>query len=157
MFSTTRQLWLFDHRSPTPPPQARPGDRGFRLSPDGRFAAFVSRETGREEVYVRSISGGRRVLVSSGGGSVPQWRQDSRELYYRGPDNALFVIAVDPQRENFGSAQSLFRVRMIPAGTRSSYATLDGSRFLVLTWPGEEFSMTWVLNATDAAPSRAAP
>ena len=120
----SRCFWMnADHRAAAaavrpswsnPPPQARPSDRGFRLSPDGRFAAFVSQETGRDEVYVRSTSGGRRVLVSSSGGDLPRWRQDSRELYYRGADNALFVVAVDPQRESFGSAQHLFRVRMIP-------------------------------------------
>ena len=67
--SAPLQLRLPDHRGPTVAPQARPGDRALRISPDGRFVAFMSNETGRDEIYVRPISPGRRTLVSTNGGS----------------------------------------------------------------------------------------
>ena len=65
-----------------------------RFSPDGRWIAYVSNETGRDEVYVRrfnpdltngSASIGTSVLVSNGGGSSPRWRADGNELLFLAP------------------------------------------------------------------------
>ena len=54
------------------------------VSPDGRWISFVSDQSGRDEVYVRDLAGGRdQVLVSLDGGSEPIWSPDGRELYYR--------------------------------------------------------------------------
>jgi serine/threonine-protein kinase len=55
------------------------------LSPDGRWLAYVSDESGRQEVYVRPFPGpGGKVLVSQNGGSEPVWARSGRELFYRG-------------------------------------------------------------------------
>jgi Tol biopolymer transport system component/tRNA A-37 threonylcarbamoyl transferase component Bud32 len=55
------------------------------LSPDGRWLAYVSDESNRNEVYVRPFPGpGSKVLVSQGGGTEPIWSRDGRELFYRG-------------------------------------------------------------------------
>lgn len=117
------------------------------MSPDGRFVAFVSTETGQEQVYVRSTSGGRRMLVSTNGGNLPRWRHDGHELYYRGPENTLFVVSVHAQRDAFGTPQLLFRApTMLRTATRASYSTVDGSRFLLITGAEEGLSFTWVLN-----------
>ncbi|HET8624782.1 MAG TPA: hypothetical protein VFM14_14555, partial [Gemmatimonadales bacterium] len=57
------------------------------LSPDGRWLAYTSDESGQNEVYVRSFpDGGSKVLVSQTGGSEPVWSRDGRELFYRGFD-----------------------------------------------------------------------
>jgi serine/threonine-protein kinase len=54
------------------------------VSPDDRWLAFVSDQSGRDEVYLRDLQGSRdQLLVSSGGGSEPVWSPDGRELYYR--------------------------------------------------------------------------
>jgi eukaryotic-like serine/threonine-protein kinase len=54
-----------------------------QISPDGRWVAFTSTESGRPEVYVRPLSApGRTTLISSAGGRDPRWRRDGRELYY---------------------------------------------------------------------------
>ncbi len=59
-------------------------DKQPRVSPDSRWLAYVSNESGREEVYVRALSGGGgRVPVSSGGGGEPLWSPDGRRLFYR--------------------------------------------------------------------------
>ena len=59
-------------------------DKQPRVSPDGKWLAYVSNETGREEVYVRALSGaGGRVPVSVGGGSEPLWAENGRRLFYR--------------------------------------------------------------------------
>ena len=55
-----------------------------RLSPDGRWLAYMSNESGRNEIYVRAFpSMGERVLVSEDGGEEPLWSADGRTLYYR--------------------------------------------------------------------------
>jgi Tol biopolymer transport system component len=66
-----------------------------RVSPDGRWLAYVSDESGRSEVYVApfpELQG--RVAVSSGGGQRPYWRRDGRELYFVGPGNAVLAAAL---------------------------------------------------------------
>ncbi len=59
-------------------------DKEPRVSPDSKWLAYVSNESGREEVYVRALSGtGGRVPVSAGGGGEPLWSRDGRRLFYR--------------------------------------------------------------------------
>src|SRR4030095_8967259 len=54
-----------------------------RFSPDGRWVAYVSDETGTEEVYVKEFQGsGGSKRVSTGGGCLPRWRRDGKELFY---------------------------------------------------------------------------
>jgi dipeptidyl aminopeptidase/acylaminoacyl peptidase len=63
-----------------------------RLSPDGRWVAYTSDETGRGEVYLQAYpTPGRRILVSRSGGTRPTWRGDSQELYYWQGDLLLAV------------------------------------------------------------------
>ena len=65
-----------------------------RISPDGEWIAYVSDESGREEVSVRRISGGERTVLSPGGGHQPVWRRDGAELFYVDPQGALRAVAV---------------------------------------------------------------
>ena len=68
-----------------------------RFSPDGRFIAWASDETGRSEIYVQPYPGpGEKVPISSGGGDAPVWSPDGRELFYRN-GNALMVVDVDTE------------------------------------------------------------
>lgn len=66
------------------------------LSPDGRFVAYVSSETGRQEVYVRSFPGGEEnVRVSVNGGQQPRWSSDGNELfYYDVGESGLVAVAI---------------------------------------------------------------
>ena len=58
-----------------------------RFSPDGQWIAYVSNESGRDEVYLRPFPGpGGRALVSSGGGEEPVWSRDGRRIFYRSAD-----------------------------------------------------------------------
>ncbi len=66
-----------------------------KLSPDGRWLAYVSNESSRPEVYVQAMAGGgAKWLVSRGGGLQPQWSADGRELYYLALDRRLMVVEV---------------------------------------------------------------
>jgi serine/threonine protein kinase len=65
------------------------------LSPDGQWLAFMSDESGVDEVYVQSTSTAQRFRISMDGGSQPRWRRDGRELFFVSADNRLMSTAVD--------------------------------------------------------------
>jgi Tol biopolymer transport system component len=69
-------------------------ERDARISPDGEWIAYVSDESGREEVSVRRMSGGERTVLSPGGGHQPVWRRDGAELFYVDPQGILSSVAV---------------------------------------------------------------
>jgi Tol biopolymer transport system component len=110
-------------------------ENGARLSPDGRWLAYESDESGTREIVVRSFPDLReRRRVSAGGGTQPRWRRDGRELFYMSPDRKLMAAAVrtaagfeaDPPR-------ALFQTRVMPTvETRNHYDTApDGQRFVI--------------------------
>ena len=124
------------------------------FSPDGRFVAFVSTESGREEIYVQTFpEAGGKWQVSNGGGTDPSWRGDGKELYYRSPDQKLMAVEVRGGADfQVGVPQALFALHVRPGAPRNKYApSPDGQRFLfaaplgresmspttiVVNWPG---------------------
>jgi Tol biopolymer transport system component len=109
-----------------------------RLSPDSTALAFVSDESGRREVYLDSFPEPQtKIPVSVGGGTMPEWRPDGRELYYLGPDRMLMAVPV----EGKGSAIRAGRpVKLFQMNTLSIYnnrhlyhSTPTGDRFLVVS------------------------
>jgi hypothetical protein len=80
-------------------------ERDARFSPNGRWIAYVSEETGRREVSVRPTAGpGRRVVVSANGGAEPVWRRDGSELFFVDPQGQLHNV---PVRWNADGSPSL--------------------------------------------------
>jgi dipeptidyl aminopeptidase/acylaminoacyl peptidase len=72
-------------------------ERDARLSPDGRWIAYVSEESGRPDVSVRRLSGpALRIVISGSGGEQPVWRRDGRELFFVDPQGRLRAVAVSP-------------------------------------------------------------
>jgi serine/threonine-protein kinase len=114
---------------------------GGVVSPDNRFLAYSTSESGRPEVYVRDFMGsGGRWQISTDGGEEPHWSPDGRELYYR--NNDLFkATAVDPRTAfQFSAPKTLFTGAY---NFRSStLLTFDvdpkGGRFLMIRPAGEE-------------------
>jgi Tol biopolymer transport system component len=86
-------------------------ERDARFSPDSRWIAYVSDESGRPEVSVLSVAASpRRVVVTSGGGDQPVWRRDGKELFYANADGLLHSVSVRFDREGnpvFGQAARL--------------------------------------------------
>ena len=107
-----------------------------RISPDGRWLAYVADGTGSQEIYVRrypELDAPRQ--VSNGGGGQPQWRADQRELFYLSLDRSLMAASViDARDASFGAPRRLFRTSIAegPAAARDSYAAMpDGRSFLI--------------------------
>ena len=141
-----------------PVPFARSGfnKTQAQVSPDGRWIAYTSLDTGHDEVYVDSfpIAGNRR-QVSVGGGMQPRWRRDGSELFYLAPDQMLMAMPVTSKSGYFdaGRATPLFRTRLVPTGSQiagfgAMYdVTPDGQRFLINGPPADPGPpMTVVLN-----------
>jgi len=103
-----------------------------QFSPDGRFVAFASDVTGQYEVYVRELSTGRTLTVSTStlGGARPRWSQDSREIYYStATARQILVAQVDTESFRASDPVELSDIVMRPV---SNFAvTADGQRFLV--------------------------
>ena len=108
-----------------------------QVSPDGRWLAYVSQESGRSEVYVEPFRReGERVRVSVEGGGAPKWRGDGKELFFATPDARL--MSVDFRRRAATARRSglpveLFELdRLLRALDYDDYApSADGQRFLV--------------------------
>jgi Tol biopolymer transport system component len=123
-------------RKPFPIRKTRFVDVNGSLSPDGRFLAFQSNESGRQEIYVQEFPEARsKWQVSTSGGRDPSWRADGRELYYRSVDARLMAVPVQTGASfTMGTPQSLFQARFAPILATSLYrASPDGQRFLVTT------------------------
>jgi dipeptidyl aminopeptidase/acylaminoacyl peptidase len=108
-----------------------------RFSPNGKWIAYVSDETGGPQVYVQSFppSGGKW-QVSTNGGVTPRWRRDGQELFYLAPDRKIMSVAVKPIGNTFeiGSPEALFEapVDAVSAAAANRYeVSADGQRFLV--------------------------
>jgi dipeptidyl aminopeptidase/acylaminoacyl peptidase len=75
---------------------------GARFSPDGHWLAYVSNETGRDEIFIRPVdSPGARKRLSSEGGVAPEWAPGGRELFFI-KDDKLCVIGLDADRNPAG-------------------------------------------------------
>ena len=106
-----------------------------KISPDMRWLAYASTETGRNEVYVQPFPPtGQRWQVSSSGGRQPQWRADGRELYFVGDDRRFHAVDIADNAGSFefGVPKFLFEMRANTFNSRNSYVpSRDGQRFLV--------------------------
>jgi serine/threonine-protein kinase len=109
---------------------------GPAISPDGKWLAYDSSESGTSQVYVTSFPGGTgKWQVSVNGGVGATWRRDSRELYFFSTDGSIYAVPVSTAGTQFnpGQPQALFRPSSIVTSGRTYYPAPDGQRFLVPT------------------------
>ncbi len=142
---------------PTPQPILRShfNETDGRVSPDGRWLAYVSDESGKSEVYVqRFFSPGGKWRISSMGGSEPQWSRNGQEIFYMATDQKPMAVSM---RAGFsldpGTPKALFQVRTATDFVGPEYdVSADGQRFLVNTLVDEEASppLNVIVNWTDA-------
>jgi eukaryotic-like serine/threonine-protein kinase len=132
-------LWYLplagDERKPRPFLQTEFSQSQARFSPDGRFVAYTSNETGRNEVYVRPFpqASGGKWPVSTNGGTEPHWRRDGKELYYISADSKMMAAGVTttPAFHMPGNPKPLFTVPVLGSGATRYDVTADGQKFLI--------------------------
>jgi eukaryotic-like serine/threonine-protein kinase len=124
------------------------------FSPDGKYIAYQSNESGRPEIYVHEFPEARnKWQVSTEGGLEPYWRRDGQELYYRQGSRIVAVPVKIGETLTVGTPATLFQTRFTTTVVRGRYRpTPDGQRFLVLTSLGREAEQppAVVLNWTSA-------
>jgi len=134
-------LPLFGDGKPFPLLQTEFNEQSAQLSPDGKWIAYVSDESGKFEVYVQSFpASGGKWKVSTDGGHHPLWRGDGKELFYMAPGRKLMAVEVKASSTfEVSVPQELFETRIAGATFRRGYdVTADGQRFLIITQLEEE-------------------
>jgi Tol biopolymer transport system component len=133
--TTEEDIWLLDLSGP-PKPEVFLATR-FResapdLSPDGRWLAYESDESGRNEVYVQPVRHGGKSQVSTTGGRWPRWSRDGRSLYYVDGDR-MMTVAVTVTPAGFRAGPPTLRLQYpYFGGSSPNYAALEGGRLLVI-------------------------
>ncbi len=115
-----------------------------QFSPDGRWLAYASNESGSYEIYIRPFpEPGGKWQVSTSGGPQPRWRQDGNELFYVAPDNRLMAVPIrvtsDARSVDVGAPIALFPTRLASGANiaaagfaaRAQYAVAPDGRFLM--------------------------
>lgn len=129
-------IWILTpgHEPLSEPLLATPGqEQGPAFSPDGRWLAYSSTESGRAEVYVQGYPKGERFVVSVDGGANPVWRHDGRELYFAGRDGELAImmaVAITPEGASLrlGKPEPLFNLNVAgPSGEPEVYGVGNNS------------------------------
>ena len=129
-------IWLHSlsrGHEPEPFLNGRANEMVPAFSPDGRWIAYQSDETGEFEIYLRRFPGGGGMSrVSTGGGSYPVWNPNGKELFYLS-GNRMMAVAVETEGELvLGRPAVLFERRFSPLGYADFAVTPDGQRFIAL-------------------------
>ncbi|HSE67716.1 MAG TPA: protein kinase [Gemmatimonadales bacterium] len=123
--------------------QSRFDQFAMTVSPDGRWLAYVSNESGFSEVYVRPFPNvdSARFAISVGGGMEPVWRRDGGELFFRNARGEMFAVPVTTGRSfTAGTPRMLFSISGLTLQEyyRTYDVSPDGKRFLMLTSGGDD-------------------
>ena len=155
---TKIDVWVLPvsgNQKPFPFANTEASERGARFSPDGKWLAYVSDESGVPQIYVETFpSSGGKWQVSTSGGYHIAWRQDGKELFYVAADRKMMAVDIKGEGANFeaGPPKPLFELR-VPTftGSQAQFAvTPDGQKFLIANTHGENKSepITVALNWT---------
>ena len=146
---TRMDLWalpMFGDKKEYPLSNSPFDEQTPQVSPNGRWLAHTSDETGNYEIYVQSFSadgklGADKKRVSTSGGRFPVWRRDGSELFFVAADGQMMSAAVktDGTEFQFAAPKSLFKTRMLAWVTNFHEYDVspDGQRFLIGTLVGE--------------------
>lgn len=132
-----RSLWILSlgPGDATPRPYRRTAFNECmgKFSPDMRWVAFQSDESGRNEIYIDNFPESRgEVRISTNGGVLPEWSADGRELFYVSPNSMLMSVGLKPGTMGPSAPRPLFQLLVIDTDVSPYDAARDGQRFLVL-------------------------
>jgi Tol biopolymer transport system component/predicted Ser/Thr protein kinase len=135
-----RSIWILPlkDRKPQLFDRSQGGENAPRFSPDGRWIAYASTESGRDEIYVRPYPGpGGKWQISAEGGTEPVWNPKGRELFYRNGNKMMAVEVTTQPAFSPGRPRLLFEGSYVPTPlTLPDYdVSPDGQRFLMLKAP----------------------
>jgi eukaryotic-like serine/threonine-protein kinase len=136
---TNADLWLLPldgDRKPVPYLATQFRETNSQFSPDGKWMAYRSNESGQDQVYVQPVPAtGAKFQISTSGGGRPRWRRDGKELFYEAADGKLMAVAIKIGASiEAGVPQPLFDFpTALEAGIHQFYyqPSADGQRFLV--------------------------
>jgi Tol biopolymer transport system component len=148
--STTKQdLWVLplsepaSERKPVPFLRSDFNQLHGQLSPDSRWMAYTSDESGQREVYVRPFpAGDQQWKISTGGGEQPRWRGDGKEMFYVALDGKMMTVPIRAASAPTFSFEPAIPVPLFqshiaaPDGVLNTFqydVTADGKRFLIVT------------------------
>ncbi len=150
---TKWDLWLLPmsgDRQPSLFLQTEFSEQQAQFSPDGKWLAYTSDESGAPEVYLQTFpASGSKWRVSTSGGSQPKWRRDGRELFYIAADRNLMAVDIKLGPTFTASVpRTLFPTRVLTLTEfRNHYAvTADGQRFLINTSVAKDNPISVVVN-----------
>ncbi|HEV8385608.1 MAG TPA: hypothetical protein VGQ11_12115, partial [Candidatus Acidoferrales bacterium] len=157
--TTGNDLWVLPmtgERKPVPFLQTPFNESDGHFSPDGKWIAYVSNESGTEQVYVAPFPGpGGKWQISSAGGIRPLWRRDGKEIVFLAPDDTLTATEVSGTGASFqvGAVRPLFLTkpqRFVSFFPALYSASSDTQRFLINSATSQAASapMTLVVNWT---------
>jgi len=131
-------VYDFERKSASPILNSAFNESNAAFSPNGKWIAYVSDESGSRQIYVRSFpDAGVKVPISTAGGIQPAWSRDGKELFFLAPDTTLMVTDVHESVDRFtvGALQRLFRTNVeADRVIRNNYAvSADGQRILVMS------------------------
>jgi hypothetical protein len=152
--ATARDIWAWSaaDKSVTPVVATPASERGAVFSPDGHWIAYVSNESGSDEIYVQKYPGpGGREVVSQNGGTEPVWSSDGQELFYRHGAGVMAVRVRTSPGFVAESPRTLFEGDFVlsPTGRPNYDVTPDGRSFvMVRSMPGATAHLHIVQNWT---------
>jgi serine/threonine-protein kinase len=157
-----RDIWVVaPEGDPTPFLMTPFDERSPRFSPDGKWLAYVSNESGRDEVYVQPFPGpGRKWLISTDGGVDPIWSRDGRELFYRQGEQMMIVVIGSTADFSADRPRRLFEIRFDAGVNGPNYDVSPDGKWFVMPRsergpaPGAlHFVLNWFKEVTSRTPA----
>ena len=149
---TQIDLWILSEDGTADPFLVTPAnERSAKFSPNGRYVAYESDESGENEVHIRDYpTGVRKWVISSGGGYAPAWSQDGKELFYRSGEHLMAVEVESDPVFRASKPTTLFKAPRAYGRHSIFDITPDGERFIMVRGDAAAFrELHVVLNWTD--------
>jgi serine/threonine-protein kinase len=141
--SSSDDVWTYDLQSGKAEPilNTTYSEKHSQFSPDGKWIAYTSNESGQDQIYLIDYPGlTQKIQVSRAGGTAARWRGDGAELYFVTPNDSMAVVSVNTSkpRPTIGEPSSLFATP--PMGSRTHRYTVspDGSTFYLISSLSDE-------------------